>query len=1749
MARPAALSSKTDGASDFVARGATPQPSRISKALIVGGLLLAAFAAWCYWPTLVELVRVWESSPDYSHGYLVVPLAAWFLWLRRDRLPRTELSPSWWGFSLLAVAAGLRLLAARFYLPELDSCSIPLWIGGVCWLFGGWQFLRWASPALAFLYFMVPLPATIETLLNRPLQALATGMSSWTLQSLGQPAIAEGTTILLGDNVLEVERACSGLRMFYGILALAVATIVVTRARWRVALCLIASVAPVAILANVLRITTTGLLYEYASSEAAKKFSHDLAGILMIALAIVFFLLVLWTTERMMLRFRRTRARALLQTAIALLVIAAAIPAGYFWHERQQAKTVDRFLKRADKLQESGKDLEAMVFLDRYLHIKPDDMDVRVRLVRTVDRAATNPLHKIRAMELYRDTWNLDPNRIELGARCADLAIELARYDEALAASAKLSAVDLHAADPSAEGLAEAGRRTNEAHRAGARLKALAMLGRSMRADVVTPEDEWQQIVTAFEEAIRQNPKNIELAARLADIERHQLKTAALKDRQKQADAVMDAMVERNADRPDAWLARYLYWKSLTAAAEPVATGSDADLDHALEIGRKDPKKESADALLYAGERAADKKDRTAARRFFERATIVRPTDYRSWTRLGQLVADEGTDAARSQAVEIWSKGASSVNEYDMDLVLPLAANLVRLKRFADAEERLRPLDSALPRLVEPGRSLVELGTARVRAASSAAQGNVMSAASTLRGVLNGTRAGSASGVYRTPFADGWVQLGDYYSELKFDDEATEAYESAGRLDENVPEWRGKAAKSADRCGRPGDAVQHLRDIARRDPSAENWLALARANCLEQVVLSPSQRNWHDFQNAFDKAVKSKANGAALTLIQAEFDSAQGKVEQAVQVLTRALERAPKIWQLWQGLALMQERRKDWGEVKKAFDQFAKYAPDRDTLISFKVRLAVEAGRLDEARKILEAESPSLSPAGQTAARDQLIEIDLRQGHRKAARQRLEEASAREPSNLQVLDLLGQIMVDDRDWQALEEVEGRLQKIEGEDGTLWRELHIRRLLSQIVDTDDPSFREAERLTREIAAMRPNWQRRWVLQGLLARRQNQADEAIAAYQQAIRLGNRSIGLSEELIDLLNEQRRFTEADREFERVRQVVARSSRLSTAAIPIYVRRGESDEALRLAEDWVRRQPDDASCFVRLGRTLLLTTTEGTPEYAKAVERAKKAYEHAVELAPTDVRVWVVLFRFYTGVQKNAEAARGMLTRLAQRIDVPEAQRVFVLAQLYEAIGNRSEAGRFYLQAIKSAPAESQALVLQRAAQFFVTEDPAQAESYCRQLLKRNPKSVDALRTLVRALAEQGGDDRFREAAGLLGELAKTRESSLGDKRLEAILLARTGQADDRQKSIELLEAFVQIPQQTAREDRLLLASLYEFEHRLSPAYEQLLALSRQDDATAADLVRYAEFLLRNTVEQPQFADYAEPVLARLEQDRRNRVSAVRLRLAAVQKLPDDQRSAKDRQIIDQAAKHFVTSEQDPVLRRDTLTKLLVLLDRGQLPDDVTRLVNDQHLCSDLDKAIALADALTILPRDSQLFQKGEPMLKVAAEKNPRSAELLYSLGNLRYMAGDRDAAVALYRQSLAVRPDDKLALNNLALALGDRSEGIAEALTTVNRALEKFGSDVALLDTKGQLLVLAGRSQEGLALLTEAVSAQGSDPLLLLHLANAYLAAGKTAEARTAYRRARAFNVTSPVVTPGDRAIVERLEAHLRQTVASGG
>jgi exosortase len=239
--------------------------------------------------TIAMLVKAWDTEQDYSHGFVVAPLAAALLWMRRGSLPHDSIVPGWGGLGLLAASFGMAYLGERLFLAPVAGWAMVAWITGACWLIAGRRAMVWALPSLVFLLFMVPLPYRIEQLLSWRLQSVATTVSAAMLEFLGLAAIPEGHTIYLGDHVLEIEQACSGLRMCFGIAAVAFVFVVLhRRPMWERAV-LILAVAPVAILSNAVRIVVTGLLMQKVSGEAAVRFSHDVAGWAMIAVAALLF--------------------------------------------------------------------------------------------------------------------------------------------------------------------------------------------------------------------------------------------------------------------------------------------------------------------------------------------------------------------------------------------------------------------------------------------------------------------------------------------------------------------------------------------------------------------------------------------------------------------------------------------------------------------------------------------------------------------------------------------------------------------------------------------------------------------------------------------------------------------------------------------------------------------------------------------------------------------------------------------------------------------------------------------------------------------------------------------------------------------------------------------------------------------------------------------------------------------------------------------------------------------------------------------------------------------------------------------------------------------------------------------------------------------------------------------------------------------------------------------------------------------
>src|SRR5215813_959038 len=109
---------------------------------------------------------------------------------------------------------------------------------------------------------MIPLPHSLAHALSGPMQSFATVSSTFFLQVLGRPALAEGNVILLNDVELGIVEACSGLRMLMVFFALSTAVAMLIRKPLWEKLLIAGSAVPIALASNVLRITITGICYE-----------------------------------------------------------------------------------------------------------------------------------------------------------------------------------------------------------------------------------------------------------------------------------------------------------------------------------------------------------------------------------------------------------------------------------------------------------------------------------------------------------------------------------------------------------------------------------------------------------------------------------------------------------------------------------------------------------------------------------------------------------------------------------------------------------------------------------------------------------------------------------------------------------------------------------------------------------------------------------------------------------------------------------------------------------------------------------------------------------------------------------------------------------------------------------------------------------------------------------------------------------------------------------------------------------------------------------------------------------------------------------------------------------------------------------------------------------------------------------------------------------------------------------------------
>jgi exosortase len=272
---------------------------------LAGIAVTVSLAIGIFAPILYYMVLHWRAVPDYSHGFLVGPLALYFAWERRAKLRRAPIESSWWGVVPLALGS-LALMVGRLGVELMAMrTAFVLTLIGLVLLLLGLPIFRILRFPLLFLFLMVPLPQSLVNVIAFPLQLIAADLAVGWLHWLAIPALREGNIIHLANTPLFVAEACSGLRSLMALGTLGVVFAYFFRKSLLERIVIVLSTIPIAILVNAFRVALTGYLTHSMGERAAQGVIHQTEGLFTFGLA---FALLLVEASLLQIGFRRFRS-------------------------------------------------------------------------------------------------------------------------------------------------------------------------------------------------------------------------------------------------------------------------------------------------------------------------------------------------------------------------------------------------------------------------------------------------------------------------------------------------------------------------------------------------------------------------------------------------------------------------------------------------------------------------------------------------------------------------------------------------------------------------------------------------------------------------------------------------------------------------------------------------------------------------------------------------------------------------------------------------------------------------------------------------------------------------------------------------------------------------------------------------------------------------------------------------------------------------------------------------------------------------------------------------------------------------------------------------------------------------------------------------------------------------------------------------------------------------------------------------
>lgn len=1146
-------------------------------------------------------------------------------------------------------------------------------------------------------------------------------------------------------------------------------------------------------------------------------------------------------------------------------VFVGAILAGgvYGLHKWQISRTAQGLKVLADAQEKIPDWIKAASYLDRYLRLRPDDAPAAGRLALTYARGAKSVPERQRAVSLHYRALALDlgDKALEVRGGLADLLLDLNRLVEAEKEARELL-------------------KANENDPRGTRVLALALAGQwsdGSLARVVKSDDlKKLGILAALDKARETNPSDPQVALVQATLLREsaevvaaELPLLALPDRTERANAIMEQLVRENPQDGAVYLARNSYRRKYAL------DGVESDLEEAVRLAPDDSKVllEAGLSALNTGVRlkaaaaagdtsVADKStaELAKAKGYFEK--LVAKPDERlpdAYLSLGdvQLALNQ-----RDAAHDTWREGLKQFRQPTIQITLhaKIAESLLEADR---ADEARQPLDEIKTLVDKLGTSVPrdlrvafergqDLRTARWHVQRS----ELAPAIPLLRSVALRQPQGDPN---ITTTLQALYLLGSIQFRLGEWVESATTYDEATRLAPAFQQSRLAAAQAYLMAGRPRLAAERAEQALASTKTVDAWLVLASAEYQEQVAMPRDERNWRRLEEALDVLEQAKPELAQsapwridflrIDYLMAKAGSSDSPAAVPTSV-TEALKAAEAAYSgqkaFWLQICLAYQNLDLLGEADRALVELRKAGGTPVEVAVAESRLAGRRGDHKAAEKILEDAAKSVSVADRAALRAELLKAAVAAKNPMKVREILVDENRRQPGDLSVIRRLAELELEQRDFAAVEHWAAQAAKADnGTPGKLLAQ-YLRSWSAYLTAENSAAVLKPVLADLEqVVLARPGWAEAVALKGLVELRLELQFEAAADLERAVNLGERRIFVYEQLITLLERQQRWSDAEQYLSRLTADVPKSQGLAEAAAAFELQRERPEDAVKIARQRLALRPDDPRANLWLGRMLLRSG---------ALDEAEQSFQKAMALGPADPGTWIALLGHYHRTKEKDKAAR-VLAQLEQNKEIDETQKILLLAQGYDSIGQQDAARKQFGELAGRTTSDLNMQL--KVAQFYLKSNPLKAEPILRAALTSHSESDAARRMLALAVALQG-DKGLEEAQLLLTPAGVDGAVANDDQRIRALLLVQKGGLVNLDRAVQIVAGLIANEATPAPGDRQLLARLYELQaqamddpaqiaEKVQAARTQWEQVASASDAPPASLAALVQFLVKH--------------------------------------------------------------------------------------------------------------------------------------------------------------------------------------------------------------------------------------------------------------------------------------------------------------